>query len=81
MTALDRLDLWIMRLTPLLVMTVLVISLFLLAVTQQSVVEQARAAEARTERLIDVLDSDRGEWEPALVEIERKLDLLLEEQP
>jgi hypothetical protein len=81
MNIVDRLDIWVMRLTPLLIFMVLVVSMMLLTLTQQGIARQAADAEARTARLIDVLEHDRSQWEPALEEIERKLDRLLEEQP
>lgn len=72
-----RVDGWVRVLTPLMVVAVFVVSVVLLTVTQQGLADQAAAAEARTERLLEEIHDGRATWGPALERIEAQLDRLL----
>ena len=78
MTTRDREWQFLSWITPLLVGTVLVVSLWLLAVTQRGMAEQAERAEDRTELLTEMMLDGRDEWRPQLDEINAKLDEMLE---
>lgn len=71
-----RIDRMLHWLTPIMVSLVLVVSLLLLAVTQREMAAQAERAEARTERLVEMIQDGRDVWGPALERIERRLDRL-----
>ena len=76
-----RLDRWLMLVTPLLVSAVLVVSILLLGLTQREMQRQTERAEARTERLVELLEEGRNEWGPALEESLRILHLLCDADP
>ena len=78
MKRIDRVLVW---LTPLLVSAVLLVTMSLLVATQAQLQANAERAEARTERLVELLEEGRGEWGPALEESLRMLEQLCDVEP
>lgn len=77
----QQLDRWLHWITPLLVAAVLVVSVVLLGVTQREIQQLAEKADARTERLVSLIEEGREEWGPALEESLRLLEQLCELDP
>jgi len=74
-----RLDRIVRGATPVMVVAVFAISVWLLLLVQASIADQAQATQDQTEELANIVQSGRETWQPAVIRIEEKLDAVLEQ--